>query len=119
MTSFWNGIYNAYMTGSDGQGFAMFVFLDGVIAGSDAMGTMFDGTYSEDDSGTLTGTVRAKIPGGSTVIQGATAGAGGLMYDVPIQLRPADLEAEFTTIPTMLGPVNLKLEKIRNLGDGG
>ena len=117
MKSFWNGIYNAYMTGSDGQGFAMFVFLNGVLAGSDAMGTLFDGTYEEDESGTIRGTVRTKIPGGGTVIQGATAGSGGLLYDVPIEFRPADLDSEFITIPTALGPVNLRLEKIRDLGE--
>ncbi|HEX8645157.1 MAG TPA: hypothetical protein VF702_14705 [Allosphingosinicella sp.] len=117
MSSPWNGIYNAYMTGAEGQGFAMLVFLDGVIAGSDAQGTLFDGTYEEDAEGMLTGVVRTTVSGGESVIQGTTAGPAGLFYDVAIQVKLADLAADFIQIPTPLGPVNVKLEKIRPLGE--
>jgi hypothetical protein len=112
----WDGIYSAYMTGAEGQGFAMLVFHQGIVAGTDALGTLFDGEYKEDEAGTLAGIVRVSIPGGGTVIQGASAGPAGLRYDVSIRLTQDDLEAPFIEIPTPLGAVNLKLEKVRSLG---
>jgi hypothetical protein len=115
MSNSWNGIYSAYMTAADGQGFAMLVFLDGVVSGTDAMGTLFDGSYEEDGSGTISGSIRVSIPGGGTVIQGASAGPAGILYDVPIRVSLKDLEADFIPISTPLGPVNLRLEKIREL----
>jgi hypothetical protein len=88
----------------------------GAVSGTDAAGTLFDGSYEEADDGTITGLVRVSIPAGGTVIQGASAGPAGILYDVAIRLTLADLEADFIPIPTPIGPVNMKLEKIRSLG---
>jgi hypothetical protein len=58
-----NGFYAVYYTGKAGSGFAIVVFKDGIIAGADASGGLYDGTYtiSEDKhilEGTITMTVR-------------------------------------------------------------
>lgn len=114
----WDGIYSAYMTGVDGQGFAMLVFQNGILTGADPMGVRFDGIYDQDDDGVLTGSVRVTVPAGGTVIQGTSAGPAGLHYDVPLILRPEDAAADFISITTPLGVVNLRLEKLRSLDSG-
>ena len=51
MTSLDNGFYAAFVTESGGQGLVMLVFRDGKIAGVDAGGVSFDGTYSASEGG--------------------------------------------------------------------
>lgn len=115
MTINWDGIYAAYMTGSEGQGFAMFVFKDGAIAGTDAVGVTFDGDYTCNNDGDLLGEVRVNIPPNGTVIQGLSTGAEGFKYVVPLSLNLADVDKPYITMDTPLGAVNLKLEKLRAL----
>lgn len=113
MTTSWDGIYAAYMSGSEGQGFAMFVFKDGVITGSDPMGVAFNGHYSCNESSDLDGEVSVDIPPNGTVIQGLSTGPTGFQYVVPISFAAADLEKAYVTLETPLGGINLKLEKLR------
>jgi hypothetical protein len=46
-----NGFYAAYLTGANGQGFAMLVFTDGKIVGVDATSSKFDGIYTNIPTG--------------------------------------------------------------------
>jgi hypothetical protein len=112
----WEGIYAGYMSGSDGQGFALFIFSDGIIAGSDPLGVNFDGTYELMDDGSLKGSVTVSVPSGGTVIQGASAGPAGLKYTVPVAFAADALTADFIELETPLGPVNLRMKKLRELG---
>jgi hypothetical protein len=115
MTETIDGIYAAYMTGSDGQGFGMFVFLGGVLSGADPLGVRFDGDYAEASDGSVTGTVTVTVPPDGTVIQGVSTGSSSMTYQVPLSLG-----ADFATVPyfslvTPLGTVNIKLEKLKDL----
>lgn len=112
----WEGFYASFMSGSDGQGFAMFIFADGVIAGADPLGVKFDGTYETLGDGSLAGTVTVTVPPGGTVIQGASAGPAGLRYEVPIAFAPNAFALDFVKLDTPLGPVNLRMAKLRELG---
>lgn len=111
MASDWDGFYAAYMTGADSQGFGLFTFLKGHIAGADPMGVQFRGTFEEGADGSATGKVQVKVPPGGTVIQGASAGPAGMSYEVEIKLDRSDIE-EFIRIETPLGPVNVRLKKL-------
>ncbi len=113
MSSLWDEIYSAYMTGAEGQGFAMFVFADGLLTGADPLGEVFEGNYSEDVDGNLTGTIRVKVPPDGEVIQGVSVGPSGFVYEVPITLSNGVMDQPFFQISTPLGAVNVKLEKLR------
>ncbi len=115
MSTAWNGFYASYMSGSDGQGFAMFVFSNGTIVGADPLGVKFDGVYQTSDDGSLTGKVTVSVPPGGTVIQGASAGPGGLTYEVPISLAPNAFSLDYLKLETPLGPVNLRMVKLRDV----
>jgi hypothetical protein len=115
VTEKWNGFYRAYMTGADGQGFAMYVFMDGRIIGADPLGVLFDGGYEVSESGELKGEVTVTVPPNGTVIQGVSSGPSGLTYKVPINFGGDLEELDFVRLETPLGPVNLKLEKVRGL----
>lgn len=110
-----NGIYAGYFTGKVGSGFAMFVLKDGVLTGADVTGVLFDGEYKAADTKAVTGILHAKIPPGTTTIQGVTAGERGLNYSAPFSL-PANFESEpYVTVETPLGTVNVRLVKLREI----
>jgi hypothetical protein len=119
MTDDVDGIYAAYMTGVSGQGFGMFVFQEGAITGADPLGVMFDGVYTaEQNSEKITGSVTVRVPPGGTVIQGVTSGPSGMTYEVPLVLDRDFDQVNFLKIETPLGPVNIKLNKLRALPKG-
>ena len=110
-----NGFYSAFMSGEEGEGYALLVFKDGIIAGADPLGVIFDGTYSAGGDGGWSGAVVVKAPAGGTLIQGVTPGPSGLVYSVPITL-PADFQTQpYIFIDTPLGPVNVKLTWLRGV----
>jgi hypothetical protein len=111
----WEGFYASYMSASDGQGFAMFVFSNGLISGVDPLGVEFDGRYETKEDGSLVGVVTVKVPPSGTVIQGASAGPSGLTYQVPIAFATDAFEIDFVKLETPLGPVNLRMKKLRGL----
>lgn len=112
----WQGFYAGYMTGAEGQGFAMFVFRDGVISGTDPLGVLFDGAYSVEAHGELVGEVTVTIPPNGTVIQGVTAGPAGMEYTVPVKFGIHDFDLDYVELSTPLGPINLIMRKLRGIG---
>lgn len=110
-----NGFYAGYMTGVGGSGVAIFAFQNGVIVGADMGGVLFDGSYAPDDEGSLVGRVVVNVPEGVTVIQGVTAPAGGLRYEVDLALSPDFLTEPYIKIKTPIGSINARLQKLRDL----
>lgn len=110
-----NGFYAGYMTGVGGSGVAIFTFKDGVIVGADMGGVLFDGTYAPNEQGQLVGQVLVNVPEGVTVIQGITAPAGGLRYEVDLALSPDFLTEPYIKIKTPIGNINARLQKLRDL----
>jgi hypothetical protein len=110
-----DGYYAGYMTASAGHGMALLVFDRGTIAGADLNGVQFDGSYRQVEGGAWTGQVRVKIPPGTTVIQGYTAPPQGLSYDVPVSLPGNFLDAPYIELATPLGPVAMRLVKVREV----
>lgn len=111
-----DGIYSGYFSGEGGNGLALFVFQNGVLTGADAAGILFDGSYAEPETGGgLVGSVTVKVPANAVLVQGATAGPSGMVYTVELAM-PADfVEQPYLLVTTPLGPVNVKLVKLRGL----
>ncbi len=111
-----DGFYTAYFTGVAGQSIGMFVFLEGKIAGADAGGGRYDGTYDVSVEGDhIVADVRFSLSPGGMSITGATSGAAPM--SVPIKLMlPTDLQPhQVHRLETPIGPVNAKFEKIRGM----
>lgn len=116
MHALWDGFYTAYMSGRDGQGFAIFVLYNGIISGADPLGVNFDGTYEVLQDASLNGRLFVSIPPGSTVIQGVFSGSSGMQYDFPIVFAPNALSLDYLELQTPLGPVNMRIKKLREIG---
>lgn len=112
-----DGYYLGYMA-SEGYGVVAFIFKEGCIAGIDASGVTFDGTYEESlDSGDYIGNVNVRVPSNTEIIQGVKSEEGGVSYQVLLKIPNNFLEIPFFTVDTPFGPVNVKLEKLRNIGE--
>ena len=111
-----NGYYVSYMAGKNGQSIVFFVIENGSITGVDPHGTTFDAILSLDESGQyLVGTCSVSTPPRVSTITGVETGETGIRYELPIQLPRDFLSIPFVRIETPYGPVNVKLEKVRNL----
>lgn len=109
------GIYAAYMTGKEGAGFAMFIFVRGRLIGVDPMGVNFEGTYQPVLDGGHIGKVSVNVPPGGTTVQGVSSGESGISYEVEVTIPPDFLRRQFISISTPLGPVNVSLKKVRDV----
>jgi hypothetical protein len=108
-----DGFYAGYFTGESGGGFAVFVFRSGQIAGADALGVEFAGSYhAEPKAQGYFGKVNVKAPSSAVLVQGLTAGPNGLSYEVEFTLPDNFLDHDYLTLQTPLGPVNLKLTRL-------
>jgi hypothetical protein len=111
-----DGFYVGYMSGQ-GYGVVLFVFKGNSIVGVDAGGVKFDGNFEKDgETKEYRGKVTVSAPPNIELIQGIRTGDTGLKYDVSFALSENFTELPFARIDTPLGPVNIKLEKVRDLG---
>jgi hypothetical protein len=111
-----NGFYAAYLTGTAGQGFVMLVFRNGTIAGADAAGAKYDGTYSDTGSA-FSIKLKVSLPPNTLLVQGISTGPEGDNSELEFQM-PADfLSQPFIRIIAKHGPVNAKLVKLREFND--
>lgn len=111
-----DGIYTAYLTGGAGNTFAMFVLRQGIIAGGDAAGGVYDGHYSLTDDGTSwVGAISFILPPGGSTITGRVASNEPIKIDVPIKL-PLDFALDkVIRVETPTGPLNAKFALVRPL----
>ncbi len=112
-----NGFYAGYMSGAEEHGLAVFVFRNGLIAGADYAGTTFDGKIIEKTAdGGINLSIRVSLPPHGKTVQGTETGPDGISYEIDFTL-PADFEhRSFFNVSTPIGSVNVKLQKVRNLG---
>jgi hypothetical protein len=108
------GFYVAYLTGGMGSSFAMFTFKNGIIAGADTGGGKYDGVYEIDESNQKNlCEIEFILPVGAQSITGAAAKAEPLKILVPVVFPIKIKPDEVFRIDTVIGPVNVRLEKIR------
>lgn len=112
-----DGFYVGYMT-ADGYGVVLFVFRGNALVGVDAGGVKFDGSFLQNAiSKAYEGKITVNAPPNINLIQGVNTGPDGLVYEVPFSMPENFLEAPFIKVSTPYGAVNIKLEKLRDLGD--
>ena len=104
-----------YFTGVSGAGEAVFVMKDGVIVGSDTAGGVLDGTYKDTGDGNLDISVKLKVPAGTWLVTGTTAGREPLTQEITATL-PANLgNGRSLGIQTPTGPVNVVFKRLRDI----
>jgi hypothetical protein len=112
-----DGFYVGYMTGV-GYGVVLFAFKDDFIIGVDAGGVRFDGKYSKAaDLQSYVGKITVTAPANINLVQGVNTGASGLTYEVEFSMPEDFLSRPYISVSTPIGPVNVKLEKLRDLGN--
>jgi hypothetical protein len=112
-----DGIYAAYLAGAMANGFGLLLFRNGRIAGADASGVIFDGSYIEDNGSSLSIALNVKSPPNIPLIQGGISGPQGDIYELKIHLPLNFAEKDFTRVETPRGPVNARLTKLRSLDE--
>jgi hypothetical protein len=111
-----DGFYSAYLSAKMGASMALLVFDRGNVAGVDAFGTSYDGTYSQSDwGGSVDANIRIFVPPNGSLLQGPAVGPNGLSYDLPVRLPPDFLDRDFLRIETPYGPVNARFQKLRGI----
>ena len=111
-----DGYYRITFTGRAGSGLGLLAFHAGVVAGADAMGSLFNGTYTEDpQSGELEFHVTMNAPAGITPVQTGIALAAPLALPMSGKIAGRDLDNDMPKLlDTPIGPVNVLFTKIRD-----
>jgi hypothetical protein len=110
-----DGFYAAYFTSREMNGFAILAMRNGMIAGADQSGTLFDGQYQLTSTGSHDGQVTVNLPANGNSIQGVKTGSDGMSYTTEMSLPTDFLQRQFVRLDTPLGPVNMKLVRLRDI----
>jgi len=109
-----DGFYAVFYTGKVSSGFAMIVLRNGIVAGADVGGGLYDGKYTVNAAKqTVEGTMRLTTPAGVSLVTGAPASQQVSTQEFPLSL-PVELNEQTVQIQTPTGPVNLKFKRIRD-----
>jgi hypothetical protein len=101
--------------GRKGLGLGLLLLKNGVIAGADAAGATYDGTYTELDDGTAEGSVTMTVPPGVQLVTGATAATEPIVHEIPLRL-PANLGGgNALPLQTPTGPINIIFKRLRDV----
>lgn len=116
MNQNFDGFYISYMTGRTGNTLALFVFSNGVIAGADMGGGIYDGKYSVDEGTSMAHlTITFVLPAGNSSITGKSADMEPIRIKVPLELPVPTPSDSIFELNTPLGPLNTRFERIRGI----
>jgi hypothetical protein len=112
-----NGFFRIAFTGNAGSGFGILALRDGVIAGADVAGAVYDGTFTENAAtGEINVAVTMSAPAGVTPVQTGVPLTAPISVPITATLAQADIDSEKPTLlQSPLGPVNVVFRKIRDL----
>jgi hypothetical protein len=110
-----DAFYSVYMTGKQGQGFALVAFTRGRVIGADAGGFVLDGEYSDAGVDLVSVSLRIKAPPHAPRIQGGVVGPQGEESQLDFQMSRDFASRQFVRIETQRGPVNVKFVRLREL----
>ena len=108
-----DGIYKVTFRGAADWGIGLLELRDRIVAGADAAGATYDGTYEETDT-EITLDLNMTVPPGVTLVQGQPARS--TQYSVPFYVTiPKQSIAEGTPVSVELppGPVNVIVTRLR------
>ena len=109
------GIYTMYFTGRTGSSFGLLLFKNGTIAGADAGGGIYDGSYAVEAGGMLDAKVRVILPEGGSLVTGAIAGPAPMILDIPVKLPANFGNGHALPVTTPTGPINIIFKKLRDV----
>lgn len=109
------GIYAIYFTGRVGSGSGLLLLKNGVIAGSDIAGGIYDGSYTLEERGALNANVRLTLPPGSSLATGGSAGSNPVVMDIPARLPENFGNGQAIALNTPNGPINIIFKKLRDV----
>lgn len=112
-----DGFYSAFLTGREGNTFAMFLIRQGVVTGADVLGGTYDGTVEAISNGAYRVKTIVRTPPNLPIIQGGMSGSGGDISEIEFILPATFMSEPFIAIKTKYGPVNAKIIKVRELND--
>ncbi len=109
-------IYLAYLSAATGNNIGMFCIGEGIITGADFGGLLYDGNYQlSSDASRLDGVVKFTLRPGTQLITGAVGGPEPVEISVPLSLPIDFANGQTVSIPTPVGPLNARFEKLRDL----
>jgi hypothetical protein len=108
-------LYFVYATGQAGSSALMLYIGDGIVAGADAGTGRYEGTAAEKPGGGLSAVINFTIAAGQPMITGGTAPANMPPIPVTLDLPPGFDDGRTIALKTPLGPLNVRIEKIRDL----
>jgi hypothetical protein len=94
----------------------MLVLRDGIIAGADMAGSIYDGTYTENpQAGEISLQIIMAAPEGATPVQTGIPLAAPIALPINTTLAQSDIATEkLILLQTPLGPVNVIFKKVRD-----
>jgi len=112
-----SGFFRIAFTGTAGSGFGMLVLRDGNIAGADIGGATYDGTYTENlSTSEISINVIMSAPAGITPVQTVVPLAAPISVPIKATFAQEAINSQKPTLlQTPLGPVNVVLQKIRDV----
>ena len=107
------GFYKVDYAGQADSGFALLALETGTVVGVDWAGGAYDGTYRwNEQTQLLDMEVTVRIPEGVQIVQGHTAGPGGLKLDVRCSF-PRKPEQRTIQASTSHAPVAVRITLLR------
>ena len=107
------GFYKLDYLGRTGMGFAVIALDTDMVVGADPFGGVYDGTFQWNERTQLLDVkVKVKVPEGVWVVQGQTAGPGGLEFDAECSF-PRAPDNRPVMARTSLGDVAVQISLLR------
>lgn len=107
------GIYAIYFTGRSASGMGLLVAKDGNIAGADAVGCLFDGTYREAEDGNIDVGMTLNAPPGTMLVTGVQVIDGEPPDHIFVRLPRNFADGIPVAVHTSTGPINAVFRRIR------
>lgn len=108
-----DGVYLGYMTGSSGTTLGIFHIANGILAGGDVGGGVYDGEYRLEDNCAV-GEIVFRAPNGGQLVSGGQSDfeiklKSTFAFATPIEMEP------YHTVQSSVGTINIRFEKVRDL----
>jgi hypothetical protein len=109
------GIYTLHFRGAAGWGMGLLELRDGIAAGADMAGALYDGTYEETDED-LTLKMHMTVPPGVTLAQGTAPKPVQYSVDFNARIPKGSIESgEPILVDLPPGPLNVIVARLRAL----
>jgi hypothetical protein len=109
-----DGIYIAYVSGSEGYSAILFVLRNGNLTGADIGGVKYRGRYNATETA-ISGTLIVSYPANSATITGFNTGPSPAPIQIPFEIKMENIGRGYITLNTPVGPVTAAIEQVQEL----